>query len=279
MLKRILVTIGGILLIILSYYYCGPLAIYGIIAVIGLIFVVSTTEKLENRNSKLNYQRNKVSIIEHKFLNSNIEEFDTDKDGIIMINELYPLTEEEVVKKILENDKSFKKENFDLYVRKVFRSLMNAYSKNNANIIRPYESNSLFFQDKYIIEEYINNDFSRNIENLRIKGTLIKDYKVEGVNEIIVVALSAKLKDYVINKKDKIIIIGDNRKQVDNTYFMTFIRKKEKFKTLFDINNNECPNCGSKLNLDDKGTCDYCHTSLVLGEYYWVLVDIKNIRL
>ena len=87
------------------------------------------------------------------------------------------------------------------------------------------------------------------------------------------------IKDYFKNDVDDSIIIGNNRDSIVNTYLMTFIRKKERCKSLFDLENNECPNCGANLNLNEKGVCDYCHTSLVLGDYYWVLVDVKNIKL
>lgn len=281
MKKRILIIIGSLLLIYLSYlafYYFGAI-FYVVLAILGLLFVFLTSDHYTNNNSRVNYQNNKVSLIEHKFLTENIFDYDTNKDGIIMVNELYPLSEEEVIKKILDNDKNFKKDTFDLYVRRVFKNLMKAYSTNNVNLIRPYESNSLFFQDKYMIDEYVTNNFSRKITDIYIKGSMIKDYKIEGANEILVVALSARLKDYVVSNVDQSLIIGDAKESVNNTYFMTFIRKKEKFKSIFDINNNECPNCGANLNLDEKGVCDYCHTSLVLGDYYWVLVDIKNIKL
>ena len=43
-------------------------------------------------------------------------------------------------------------------------------------------------------------------------------------------------------------IIWENADQELKNTLIEIIRKKEKFKSIFDINNNECPNCGANLN-------------------------------
>ena len=122
-------------------------------------------------------------------------------------------------------------------------------------------------------------NFTRLSVRFNIKGCVLKDYNIDGDNETIVVTVSAKMIDYAIEQATSNLIFGDNEKAVDNIYILTFIKKKNVYDKKFDFNSNVCSNCGSKLNLGDEGICQYCDTMLVVGDFYWVLTDIKNIKI
>ena len=48
--------------------------------------------------------------------------------------------------------------------------------------------------------------------------------------------------------------------------------------TLLEKETN-CPNCGAVLDLDNHGVCSYCHTLVSNGDFGWILIDMKSIKL
>lgn len=196
-------------------------------------------------------------------------EMDKDGDGKIMISEYYPLSEEEVLEKIITVDANFSKENFYAWVKHLYSTLLESFDKKNPMLLRRFESDYLYqrhvalFKDKEQRGEVINNYY--------IKGVLLKDFKIEGDKEVIEVALTASL------NRNKFDNLKENRK----TYILTFSREKG-LKTegdLLDDKEMNCPNCGAVLDLDSNGICAYCHTVIPSGKYGWILIDMKSIQL
>ena len=106
------------------------------------------------------------------------------------------------------------------------------------------------------------------ISNYAVKGVLLKDFKIEGDKDILIVALSAS-----INKEN----IYDDSYQ---SYILTFARKYgvKTIGTLLEKETN-CPNCGAVLDLNSEGVCSYCHTLISNGDFGWILIDMKSIKL
>lgn len=214
-------------------------------------------------------------------------QIDKDNDGRILISEYYPLTEGEVLEKILEVDASFSKMQFKTFVRGVFMLIQKAWSNNDYHTLRAFEADSLYLEHKIKIEELIRDNIYDRRENIGIKGVLLKDFKIEGDKEFLTVALTARM-DRNFNKdvfksydpsnfysKSALSKHGGNV-----PYIMVFARNKGvKSKAGVALATTNCCNCGAPITVDDKGVCTYCNTSLVSGEVDWVLVDIKNIEL
>ena len=191
---------------------------------------------------------------------------DKDGDGKIMISEYYPLTEDEVLKNILAVDSKFSKEDFYAWVKHLYSTILEALDKENPVMLRRFESDYLYQRHIALFEDIKASGAS--ISNYAIKGVLLKDFKIEGDKEILVVALSASI--------NKVNIYDDNYK----SYILTFARKKgvKTTGTLLEKETN-CPNCGAVLDLDDHGVCSYCHTTVSNGDFGWILIDMKSIKL
>lgn len=191
---------------------------------------------------------------------------DKDGDGEIMISEYYPLTEDEVLKKVFAVDSKFSKEDFYAWVKHLYSTILEALDKENPVMLRRFESDYLYQRHIALFEDIKASGAS--ISNYAIKGVLLKDFKIEGDKEILVVALSASI--------NKVNIYDDNYK----SYILTFARKKgvKTTGTLLEKETN-CPNCGAALDLDDHGVCSYCHTTVSNGDFGWILIDMKSIKL
>ena len=191
---------------------------------------------------------------------------DKDKDGRILISEYYPLSEEEVLQKILSVDSQFSKEDFYAWVKHLYSVILEALDKRNPVMLRRYESDYLYQRHVALFEDIAKS--GAVISNYAIKGVLLKDFKIEGDKEILVVALSASI--------NKVNIYDDSYK----SYILTFARKKgvKTTGTLLAKETN-CPNCGAVLDLDSHGVCSYCHTLVSNGDFGWILIDMKSIKL
>ena len=204
---------------------------------------------------------------------------DQDGDGKIAIHEYYPLTEKEVLGKILKEDEFFSKEKFYIWTRFVYQSLLKAFCEKKTSLLRFFEADSLYFQHKQKIDEYIQKKETRVLERVAFKGVLLKDYHIEGKQQILVVALAANLLDYLLDSNGK-VIQGNSSKRVSKQYILTFIRNTGIKTTEFsNQTSTNCPNCGANIELLEDGKCSYCGSVLTTGKYGWVLLSIKDIRI
>lgn len=192
---------------------------------------------------------------------------DKDGDGEIMISEFYPLTEKEVLDKILSVDEKFSKEDFYAWVKHLYSTILEALENNEVMMLRRFESKYLYQRHIALFQDI--KDAGAHISNYAIKGVLLKDFKIDGDKEILVVALTAAL-NREINKEDNI-----------KSYILTFSRKKglKTTSVLMEEKETNCPNCGAVLDLDSYGVCSYCKTVINDGNFGWVLIDMKSIKL
>lgn len=204
---------------------------------------------------------------------------DRDDDGRIAIHEYYTLTEQEVLEKILKEDELFSKEKFYSWTRSIYQTLMRAFAEKNMALLRSFEEDALFIQHKQKIEEYIRNKETRNISKVFIKGVLLKDYHIEGNQQILVVALAASLRDYVTDE-DGNVVRGMSRNAARKQYIMTFVRDKGvKTTSNSHLLATNCPNCGADVGILEDGKCNYCGSVVTTGKYGWVLLGFKEIKI
>lgn len=202
-------------------------------------------------------------------------ELDKDKDGRIMVNEFYPKSEEEIIELLVKQDEKFSKTLFSEVVYYIYQMYEESINKLDSSIIRPFMTDAMFFQHNLLINDYSNSKNKEVRQNVRVKGMLLKNFKVEGNKEILEVALTSKMKKYSTDEDGR-VVDGDQFDYVDVPYILTFVRKVGVVTD--NVHNIEnCPNCGAVIKINDDGVCDYCNTNVVSGEFGWVLSDIKCI--
>lgn len=201
------------------------------------------------------------------------EKLDVDGDGKLLVSEFYTMSEEDVEKEIKTVDDNFSVESFKSFAKSVFVVVQNAWSNNDYKMLRPFQTDSLYYRQKLRIEDMIDDNFINKRTHIRVKGVLLKDFRIEGDYEILVVMMTANMK--VMHPST--VHATENG---DVPYVLKFVRKHGvKSKNNAELSTSNCSNCGAVIDVDDKGVCKYCNTSLVSGEHDWVLSDIRNIKI
>ena len=190
-------------------------------------------------------------------------------DGYVLKNEPYHLTEAEVLDKILKVDKDFSKTHFYSYIKSLFIIIQEAWTERDFHELRFFEDDRLFYSHKKEIMELIKSKRKDIRDNINIKGVLLKDFRVENNKELLIVAITAKMRR----------VFECEETEYTYPYIMAFSRNVGvKTNPNIELSATNCSNCGAVIEVSDDGICNYCNTSLISGEHEWVLVDLKLVN-
>lgn len=177
-----------------------------------------------------------------------------------------------LAKEVLREDPQFSEVEFTKWAKEVFVTLQKAWSARDWQPIRPFESETLFAQHNMQLEEYIRNGQTNKVEDIEVKKCTLTQHRTEGTNEVLTVALTAEMRDYVVDAAGT-VIEGEKEKRWTMRYRLTFIRKAG-VKTVpghSNMSTKNCPNCGAPIKVSAAGECEYCHSIITNGEHGWVL--------
>ncbi|MBQ3634727.1 MAG: TIM44-like domain-containing protein [Bacteroidales bacterium] len=185
-----------------------------------------------------------------------------------------------VAAQIQEIDPAFSGDKFIGYAREVFMKIQEAWTQKEWKTIRPFESETLFNQHKQQLDEYIRLGKTNVVEKIGIKQCTLHSFTVDGEKEVLVVYLSAVMRDYVIDDKTKKVLESDPERDWYMKYEMVFNRhagvKTTEAGPGYSITN--CPNCGAPTAITSSGQCEYCGSVITNGEHDWVLTDIHSVQ-
>lgn len=183
----------------------------------------------------------------------------------------------EQVRKI---DPNFSSDAFLTWAKEVFLRIQQAWTERDWKVIRPFESNELFSTHNAQLNEYIKNHKINIIEKINISNAILKEFRQDGDKEVIIMELTAIMRDYVIDDRTREVLESDPNRDWHMKYLMTFNRKsgvKTKAGTSEKSTTN-CPNCGAPTEITSSGQCEYCDSVITTGEHDWVLSDIHSIK-
>lgn len=202
---------------------------------------------------------------------------DIDNDGKIAVHEYYPLTEEEVNSLVVKEDPNFSKVDFYEWAKRVMILFQESWVNKDLTFLRRIEADALFHEHSLVFEKNIKNRITTVIEDMKIKGCLLKDYYITGNKQVIVVAITVKMIKYKIDESGR-VIEGSRRVAEDYPYILQFSRNVGVTSSSKTLSTSNCPNCGAVIKIGDKGECTYCGSSLISGEYDWVLININTLN-
>jgi len=173
-------------------------------------------------------------------------------------------------------DPNFSSEKFLAWSQEVFMKIQEAWTARDWRPIRPFESEALFATHQQQLNEYIRLNKINVIEKIGIKHCSLMSFRVDGDKEVMMVALNAVMRDYVIDANTRQVLESDPNRDWYMKYEMTFMRKAG-VKTKPGLSNHSttnCPNCGAPTEVTSAGQCSYCGSVITTGEHDWVLTNL-----
>lgn len=179
---------------------------------------------------------------------------------------------QELIAKILKEDKDFSEAKFKAKADNIFIQLYTAVMKQDLTRIRHFLSEEVYVK----FQEKVKTLNARNV--IQIYGELnVSETRISRISEnekefIIEVNLQTKYLDYQIDKKSKRMVSGNDQIRVEKNMILLFAKTKSA-KSLGVA--RKCQGCGANMDLSFDGRCKYCGSIFKLEEYDWILKDIS----
>ena len=193
--------------------------------------------------------------------------------------------DDEVSRRIKEQDKDFDIEEFKAFAKTTFIKLQNAWTERDWEKVRVLESDKLFEQHKAQLQGYIDNNQINVIERIMVNEAHLYNFTQVQGKDTLTIDLKTRMADYIIDASTKKVIRGDKFKETYHIYRLTFVKtEKAKATEGEEIDKKEdkatkttnCPNCGAPTEITSTGRCPYCHSVITTKEYDWVLDNLER---
>ncbi len=200
-------------------------------------------------------------------LTSDVEEGGTDSPTVVD-----SMAQQELAN-LRGRDPSFDWNAFTQRVALAFNELQIGWSGRDLARVRPFVSDNLFQSQSYWIDLYIQARARNITEGARITRIDLANVIGDKHFDAITIRLFATSTDYTISDDGKLLSGNKSRQRVYSEYW-TLIRGAGKQGPTKTTPN--CPSCGAPLNVNQAGTCSYCHVKVTTGEFDWVLSRIEQ---
>ena len=162
---------------------------------------------------------------------------------------------------------------FMSYADNVFIKILHAIMFNKIEEIDHFVSDNVYeelenklktLNEKNLIQMYE----MTNVKESHIIETTETDEKI-----IIKVFLVSRYVEYLMDKDTKKKVSGNDRDRVEKTNYLTFEKSKN---TKEQGIVRKCPNCGSNMDINKSGKCEYCGSIYDLENYDFILTSIET---
>lgn len=171
---------------------------------------------------------------------------------------------------IIKLDSSFNKAMFITKVNNIFIMLHTAIMLDDLDRVRHFISDDLEQKYEKLLNEHNSNNLRKIYDELNVKTTEIRNFKVQDDKLIINVVLVSRYMEYFLNKKTGEYVSGDNTKRIEKVNNLVF---EKKIGTNYKLV-RQCPTCGASIDVNANGKCPYCRTIFNAEDYDWILTSI-----
>lgn len=175
--------------------------------------------------------------------------------------------------RILAEHPDFDLDQFNARFRHIYFTLQQAWSNQDLDALRPFETDSLFQNHKYWVEEYQRQKLRNVLEKVKLDEVQMVKIRSDKFYDAITCRLRASMIDYTIDAHGK-VVCGSKRKSTKFSEYWTLVRGRGAPENSHQDSN--CPNCGAALKITMAGECEYCDSKLTSGEFDWVLSEIQQ---
>ena len=157
--------------------------------------------------------------------------------------------------------------------QEIFLALQAAWGQRDLAGMRPYESDNLFQNHRYWVEEYIRQDLRNVLEDVSLDGIEMVKITTDKFYDAITCRMRAHMKEYTIDSDGR-VVCGSPMWDRHFTEYWTFIRGRGAGESAHD--HLHCPNCGAELKISMAGDCEYCDSKVTSGNFDWVASEIQQ---
>lgn len=156
----------------------------------------------------------------------------------------------------------------------IFIKLIVGIMSNDLKDIKHYLSSDLINRYQSMIDNNIANHEIRCLDEPNVKQINIEKRENEDDFEVIHINLVSRYMDYYIDSDTMEYKRGNNSSRVEISHDLIFKKKTDA------LNNNnviKCPSCGSNLDPNNSGYCNYCGVINSAEKYDYVLYEVTNL--
>lgn len=157
--------------------------------------------------------------------------------------------------------------------QQIFYQLQKTWSARDLNLLRPYETNSLYETHLYWIEEYKKQKLVNRLEDVRIEKVELVKIFIDAHYVSVTLRIFAVLKDWTETEAGQ-TVCGSKYNPREFSEYWTLIRSRSFQAPKGGF--NQCPACGAPSKINQAGVCEYCHSLVTSGEFDWVLSSIEQ---
>ena len=188
------------------------------------------------------------------------------------------MSEADIVAKLKAIDPEFNKEEFIAWSKTLFVKLQQAWTARDWEVIRTFETKELFEQHKSQLQGYIDNNTINVMDRICVNYAKLYQFKQDGDQDVLIVELNSRMKDYIIDATTKKVLQGDKVTERTNTYLLTFVRTTGVVtkKATGEVETTNCPNCGAPTKITSAGKCEYCGSVITTDTHDWALANLQR---
>ena len=186
----------------------------------------------------------------------------------------------EISNVIRSRDELFSAPDFISYAKKVFMDIQSAWEKRDLEPVRGVLHQNLYQQTQRQIDRKIADGVINHLERISISSCYLTTYRRDEQYEYLGVYLAASMIDYQVKEATGELLCGNKTTRWPMYYKMIFMRSNnaKTAKASDEEQDFMCPNCGAPLEGTSFGVCEYCGSTITVGEYGWVLSDFGSIK-
>lgn len=166
---------------------------------------------------------------------------------------------------------------FEARAVKVFYKLQAAWSTQQWETARPYQTDALFQIHRFWMERYRRSGLVNRLADVSAERIQLVKVQQDAWYESITVRLWARMRDWTERVSDGKVVGGSKKDERVFTEYWTFIRAvgAEQRETTHTL--DQCPSCGAPLDqVSMSGVCGYCDTKITGGDFDWILSRIEQ---
>jgi predicted lipid-binding transport protein (Tim44 family) len=155
----------------------------------------------------------------------------------------------------------------------IYHTLQKSWSEQDLDQLRPFETDSLFQNHRYWVEEYRRQNLRNVLKKVTLDNIEMVKIRSDKFYDAITCRLFASMIDYTQDENGK-VLCGSTSRSTRFSEYWTFVRGRGAAENT--KGDAVCPNCAAELKISMAGECEYCGSKLTSGQFDWVLSEIQQ---